>query len=182
MNQELKDIFDEDQKDREDHPNYGTEKYRQLRERDSLRRERVTEIIQTETMLTSRDCYHAAMIFQHGETVGEIWQAHVLAKRAAKQGFRPARYLVASSYDRWLMYQGKPQKYGTNMVPDGKRYRVWDVDPETTDEERADLDVPPLAELHRKAEELTKTEAIPSLDDAPEWIKEALNRWKEEEN
>jgi hypothetical protein len=46
------------------------------------------------------------------------------------------------------MYSGKPQKYGTNSVPDGKRFRVWDVDPATTDEAQA-LDAIRIARLGR---------------------------------
>ena len=44
------------------------------------------------------------------------------------------------------MYQGKAQKYGTQFVPDGKRHRLWDVDPTTTDDERAAKHVPSLQE------------------------------------
>jgi hypothetical protein len=75
------------------------------------------------------------------------------------------------------MYQGKPQKYGTNYVPDGVRQRLWDVDPTTTDEERATWDVPPLAEQLRKAEEATRIDPPVNIDDAPWWLKEALVRW-----
>jgi hypothetical protein len=78
------------------------------------------------------------------------------------------------------MYQGKPQRYGTNMVPDGKRIRVWDVDPATTDEERSRWDVPPLAEMERRAAEASGIEPMPPMDDAPAWLREALTRWARE--
>jgi hypothetical protein len=45
------------------------------------------------------------------------------------------------TYDRWLAHQGKPQKYGTNFLPvylpTGTQWVLWDVDPLTTDAERA---------------------------------------------
>lgn len=121
------------------------------------------------------------MILQHGDEVDDIWQAHQLAKAAAEAGFGPARWLSAASLDRWLMYQGKPQKYGTNIVPDGRRHRVWDVDLSTTDEERAQWDVPPLEEMNRRAEQVTQDEAMPPMEDAPWWLKRAMRRWYPEE-
>jgi hypothetical protein len=78
------------------------------------------------------------------------------------------------------MYQGKPQRYGTNMVPDGKRIRVWDVDPATTDEERARWDVPPLAEMERRAAEASRNGPMPPMDQAPAWLRTALERWGKE--
>jgi hypothetical protein len=53
------------------------------------------------------------------------------------------------------MYEGRPQRYGTQFVPYGVRHRLWDVEPATTDEERAAWAVPPLAEQLRRADELT---------------------------
>ena len=48
-----------------------------------------------------------------------------------------ARWLAAATYDRWQMYQGQPQKYGTNFIYDGREHRLWEVLPDTTDEEAA---------------------------------------------
>jgi hypothetical protein len=81
--------------------------------------------------------------------------------------------------DRWCMYQGKPQKYGTQYVSDGIRQRLWDVDPSATDAERAAWNIPPLAEQLRKAEEATRIDPPQPInrDDAPWWLKEALLRW-----
>jgi hypothetical protein len=127
------------------------------------------------------DYYQAAWILNHGESVAEIWQAHTLAKEAVTRGLRRARWLAAATYDRWLMYQGQPQKYGTQIVPDGTRQRVWDVEPATSDAERAEWDVPTLAEMERRAEELTRNEPMPPMDTAPEWLKDALLRWRAED-
>jgi hypothetical protein len=90
--------------------------------------------------------------------------------------------MAAAAYDRWLMYQGRPQKYGTQFTTDGKSQRLWDVDPATTDEERAAWDVPPLAEQLRKAEQATRNHPpMPVGEDAPQWLKEAVKRWEDEE-
>jgi hypothetical protein len=86
------------------------------------------------------------------------------------------------------MYQGKPQKYGTNYVYDGQCDRLWDVDPETTDADRAAWDVPPLAEQLRKADEANKHRSPMPEDErlafeasAPGWLKNALAKWRAEE-
>lgn len=177
MNSELQTLFREDQDERANHPDYGTPEYWSLRERDAARRQQLQGMIASGGLETPEDSYHAAWILNHGESLEEIWQAHILAKTAAESGLRPAKWLAAATYDRWLMYQGKPQKYGTQIVPDGKRQRVWDVESATSDTERAEWDVPPLAEMDRRAEEVTRNEPMPPMDDAPQWLKDAIVRW-----
>jgi hypothetical protein len=59
---------------------------------------------------------------------------------------RPARALAARLYDRLRMLQGRPQKFGTQLGPDGA---LWHIDPGTTDSERAKWDLPGLADLLR---------------------------------
>jgi len=65
------------------------------------------------------------------------------------------------------MYQGKPQKYGTQFVSDGNRYRLWDVDPTTTDTERSQWNVPSLQQQQAQAEEFNQTQPIPPITDLP---------------
>jgi hypothetical protein len=181
MRSELQLLFRADRDERVNHPVYGTPEYRALRERDAQRRRRLASIVESGGLREPEDYYQAAWLLNHGESVDEIWQAHTLAMEAVKLGLRRARWLAAATYDRWLMYQGKPQKYGTQIVPDGKRQRVWDVEPATSDAERADWDVPTLAEMERRALEVTRNEPMPPLDAAPEWLREALLRWRAED-
>ncbi len=181
MNQELQALLRADQDERANHPEVGTQEYSALRERDTGRRKRLQEIVAAEELEEVDDYYNAAWILNHGESVEEIWQAHILAQEAAELGVRRARWLAAATYDRWLMYQGTPQKYGTQIVPDGKKQRVWDVESATSDAERAEWDVPSLAEMERRAEEATRTEPMPPMDTAPEWLKDALLRWRAED-
>jgi hypothetical protein len=177
----LIELFEEDQRARMHHPHAGTDEYRALRRDDAMRREEARGLIRDEERLSGEELYCAAMIFQHSDALEDIDTAHRLARRAAESGYRPARGLAASSLDRWLMYQGRPQKYGTNIVPDGRRQRVWDVDPRTSDDERAIWDVPPLEEMHRRAERVTREEPMPPMEEAPAWLKEAIDRWKAED-
>jgi hypothetical protein len=158
MNKELQTLFEEDQADRNTFfEQLGHEQLQQVLQRDRARRQRVEELVGSEALQTSEDYFHAAMIFQHGETLDDFWQAHELAKRGSELGHPNCRWLIAAACDRWLMNQGKPQKYGTQYTSrDNEPYRLWDVDPTTTDEERAAWNVPPQAEALQQAEELSR--------------------------
>jgi glutathione synthase/RimK-type ligase-like ATP-grasp enzyme len=177
MNQELLSLFSSDQLERQDFPAHGTPAFLALQDRDRERRRRVNTIVATEGLDVPADYYHAAMVLLHGESSDEIWRAYTLASHAAKNNYRPARWLSAAAYDRWLMYQGRPQMFGTQIVPDGHRFRLWDVDQATTDADRAAWDVPPLGEMGECAEELSRTKPLPAPDRAPAWLKEAIRRW-----
>jgi hypothetical protein len=167
--------------DRDEHVNMsrvGTQEYKALRERDRIRREKASQQLNAIETPTAEDFYRTAWLFNHGDTPEEAQYAYELAMKARASGHAGAFWLSAAAYDRWQMYSGKAQKYGTQIVPDGKRYRVWDTDPDTTDQERAEYDVPPLAEQHRRAQMMTKTESQPPMESAPDWLIAALVRWK----
>ena len=130
-------------------------------------------------LTTGEHFYFAAWIFNHGDTPEDAEKAHQFALEAVRLNYSPARWLAAAAYDRWCMYRGNPQKFGTQYVSDGKRQRLWDVLPETTDQERANWDVPSLAEQIRKAVEATRRNPDqPKItEEAPQWLKDALKRW-----
>lgn len=188
MNEELAVLYKADKQERIDQPKANTPEYKAMRARDLQRRERVMAIAAANGLQTAEDYYHAAHIMNHGDTIDDARDAHLFALRASELGYRPARWLTAASYDRWQMYQGKPQKYGTNYVYDGREDRLWDVEPTTTDEERATWDVPPLAEQLRKAQEanrhkspMSEAEQKKYESHAPHWLKDALKRWRAEQ-
>ncbi|TKC99014.1 hypothetical protein [Polyangium fumosum] len=170
----------EDTREHASVPPVDTPDYRALRERDRARRaqaESSLSLLQERGGASAEDLFHAAWLFNHGDHPAEARRAHELAREAAERGFPQARWLAAAAYDRRCMYEGRPQKYGTQFVPDGVRHRLWDTDPTTTDAERAAWDVPPLAAQLRRAEEMTRTEPQPPMTDAPAWLKAAIARW-----
>jgi hypothetical protein len=188
VNIELISLYAADKQERIDQPRANTAGYGAMRARDRERRERVIQMLAADELHTAEDYYHAAHIMNHGDTPEDAENAHRFALRSAELGHRPARWLAAASYDRWQMYQGRPQKYGTNYVYDGRGDRLWDVDPNTTDAERAEWDVPPLAEQLRKAQEanqykhpMSESELSEFHTNAPEWLKQALEKWRAEE-
>src|ERR671932_1680617 len=164
-NEELRHLFERDQEGRRG----GLSPWRvaRLLWGDWRRRRRLRQLIASGALRTGEDCYHAAMLLQHSPHLADYWRAHLLAQRAVQLGYPPARWLVAAALDRWLMRQGGPQKYGTQYVPAGaprwvwwvwwgRRYRLWDVDPATTDEERAAWGVPPLEVARTQAQAITR--------------------------
>lgn len=116
------------------------------------RRAQAEELIAAGSLHTATDYWHAARLLQHGERLAHWWQAHLLALAAADLGHPEGRWLAAAALDRWLLHQDRPQRFGTQSVGDGQGgVRVWDVDPTTTDAERAAWNVLPLAALHAQA-------------------------------
>ena len=111
MNEELLALYTADREERIDQPRMGTPEYTAMRERNRQRRLRAVAILATLPVPEAADLYHAALLFQHGDEPQDAWRAYELAHEAAERGDGPVRWLTAAGYDRWLMYQGKPQKY-----------------------------------------------------------------------
>jgi hypothetical protein len=145
-----------------------------LRARDRARREAVMALL-AEGWPEDADALHAAAwILNHGDLSEEAALGSRLATLAADKGRPGARWLAAAALDRSLMYAGLPQKYGTNIVPDGVGWRLWDVDPATTDAERLANDVPPLADMQARAAAITAPQPDTAL--TPDWLRSAMRR------
>src|SRR5689334_8901348 len=126
MHNELLSLYEDDERERVNQPQVNTAEYKTMRARDLARRERVMELLAANELHSAEDYYRAAHIMNHGDTAEDARHAHMLALRASELEYRPARWLAAASYDRWQMYQGKPQKYGTNYIYDGRRDCLWE--------------------------------------------------------
>jgi len=109
----------------------------------------------------AKEC--AALILQHSSlrfcdgslqaiSLDNYLLAYLLAKSAADHGRKSARPLAAACLDRFLVYSGKPQKYGTQYVLDPKTEKMVTapVDPATSDEERAKWGVEPLIKFMKQ--------------------------------
>lgn len=156
INTELLEIYQKDQAERANLNGADQKAMAAVRENDQRRRERVRQILAEGGAKAGDDYFHAAMVFQHGEVPDDYKLAKELAEKAfelnPKLGI--ARWLSAAAHDRWLWMTGKPQQYGTQFkkAQDGS----WTMDPidETavTDEQRRQLNVPPLAESKKRLE------------------------------
>ena len=115
-----------------------------VREKDTLRRIEVLELIQNGEVHSGRNLVYAAFIFQHGDCPEHYLFANRLAQIAMDAGNTDAKWIFAASFDRYLKSIGEPQKYGTQYAWIEGEYRLYPVDPTTTDEERAKYNVPAL--------------------------------------
>jgi hypothetical protein len=118
----------------------------QVREQDALRRVKVLDYVASGQIHAPRNLVHAAFIFQHGDCAEHYRLAHRLAQAALEAGFPDARWIYAATLDRYLMSLGEPQKYGTQYTWIDGEFKLYPVDPATTDAERAEYNVPPLAQ------------------------------------
>jgi hypothetical protein len=160
VSDELQAIFEADQADRRG--DMFARDPQGVMERDRLRRERVDELLSLGALQSGADYFHAAMVFQHGSSLRSYRQAHALASRSRDLGDTRAAWLAAASLDRWLTTVGKPQRFGTQFHGVEGRWELLPVDPTTTDEERAEWNVPSLAEQRQQAEQMTR-------DNPPTW-------------
>jgi|GEM_PF-386941 len=155
-NAELIRIFRADQADRQGP--YDSIDWSKVTPRDERRRARIREILAAGGVRTSADYYHAAMVFQHSEAPADYQKAHELAVKAAEldPDNGDARWLAAAAEDRYLMSQGKPQKYGTQFKKVNGVWQLWTVDPSVSDDERARWNVPPLAVAKQRVDAMNR--------------------------
>lgn len=144
-NAELKKMYDDDQGSRM----VSNIDWAQLTKNDNIRETRVYELIKEGKIVTGKDYYHSAMIFQHGKDSVAYGMAVKQMKKAIELDPTINKWLLAAAIDRDLMSRYKPQIYGTQYVKkgqDGKweRYKIDTT--QVTAEERKHYKVESLAE------------------------------------
>jgi hypothetical protein len=115
-----------------------------VREEDTTRRIEVLDLILDGEIRSARNLVHAAYIFQHGDCSEHYFLANQLAHLALDAGYSDARWIYAATLDRYLMSIGEQQKFGTQYTWIDGEFKLYPVDPTTTDEERAMYAVPSL--------------------------------------
>ena len=104
MNDELQQLSAADVWEHRQGYRMGTSAYAAMRER----HRRADELIVAQALQDADDDYHAAPLFQHGETPDNAWKAHTLALRAAELGYpAPAG---------WRRRPWKPKSTRTSQV------------------------------------------------------------------
>jgi hypothetical protein len=148
-NLQLDDMYQADQGDRQkvyDSP----QAMAMLKQRDAMRKAMVLDMMSKDEVNTPLDLYRAAVILLHGSDSKDFLTAHRLAVLSALNGHRPARWLVASSLDRYLMSIGQPQAYSTqfehNAEENSYQLRLPVEDDRLLNWEKRFLSVPTVAE------------------------------------
>ena len=155
-NAELARISQEDQDDRK--PGLHGIDWAKIKPRDDARLARTRELYASGALRTGADWFHAALILQHSSEADDYLLAHEMSVAAVAQGYKEARWLVAASEDRFLMTIGRKQRFGTQYEPADEpgRYRLASTEPQVTDELRAVLGTPSLAEAKATASRFDK--------------------------
>jgi len=146
-NEELKRMYEEDVREKTEADWENKKVVARIDENDKKRKKKVEKIIAEGGLKTAADYHHAALIFQHGKSTVDYEIANKLAKKGMELGDERSKWLYAATLDRYLVSQGKPQKFGTQFRKNKKgKWEAGSIDSTTTDEERARYNVPPLAE------------------------------------
>lgn len=120
LSEQIQYIYNSDQSDRKTLKSYVVSSNKALvKKRDQERLKKVRMIyenaMEKKIDLTNQDKFNLAMIFHHGVCLEDYTIAHALAKEVAESdsSIQNAQWLAKATYDRLLLAQGKPQKYGT---------------------------------------------------------------------
>lgn len=170
-NSELTKMHDDDQNARM--VGFENIDWKILTPQDSLRRVRVLELIDSHQIITGKDYYRSAMIFQHGNDSNDYRMAINFMKKAIELDTTINRWLLAAAIDRELMSRNEPQIYGTQYFKDDGENSKWELYKiDTTkikDEERKYYNIEPLAVIQENirsmnllsiTEYFTKTNSI----------------------
>lgn len=143
-------VFESDQEDRllPSRRELSDAEWDAIDRRDELRRAEVVSALKSKGGINPRDLYFASVVFLHGGCPDHYRMAATLASRALSAGESDARSIYANAIDRHLVATGKPQKFGTQYSCESGECVLMPHDPTTTDEERAEYDIPPLRVDH----------------------------------
>jgi len=129
-----------------------------VHKRDSLRRVRVHQLIDSNRIRTSKDYKNAAMIFQHGKDSTDYGLAVRLISKSIELDSTQHKWLFAATTDRYLLSKGKPQIYGTQYKRNwDEPWRLAKIDTtKISDEERVKFGVETLVEQQEKVKLLNE--------------------------
>ena len=165
-NPALATLFQQDQADREG----ASIDWQAVTTRDAARRTQAKALLDQGAVRSAADYYHAAMVFQHGETLDDYRLANALATLAMAQASDDAHYrwLAGASWDRLLMRQLQPQWYGTQYKGDTKGMYLYPVATDAvSDAERKAMVGHTLAESIAHVAEAAKEMDMPVRVPAP---------------
>ncbi|PCK30320.1 hypothetical protein [Pseudoalteromonas piscicida] len=134
------------------------------------RRERVLELVASNRIDSAEGFFYACIILQHTPKAtgsdnyyaSTSYENHLLAfylcKQAYELNFEVAGWYAGAAMDRYLLSQGKSQRYGTHwrLNKKGDMYIHDPVDPHFSDAERAKLGIEPLVEIQATVQEENK--------------------------
>ena len=148
-NSELQKMYTEDQNSRM----LTNIDWTALTKQDKERESRVYELIKSGQIVTGKDFYNSAMIFQHGADSIAYGMAVKHMRKAIELDTTINKWLLAAAIDRNLLSRNKPQIYGTQYSrKNGSKWKRSTIDTtQISDKERKFYNVETLAEQLEKA-------------------------------
>lgn len=128
----------------------------EVKMRNEERFRRVHRLLEEGRIRTPKEQMLASLVLLGSNSPADVTLARDLALEAAEAGEEEAFSLAARAIDRSLYFTGAPQRFGTHFIysPVLSRWKLHNVDPRTTDEERSAYGLPPLADLEAFAAKL----------------------------
>lgn len=114
-NAEMRQIFDEDQRARQEFTKLSSEQWAAVSKDDAVRRQRTHGLVTAGKLHSSDDFREAAFVFQHGDKPDDYLLAHTLAMIAVAKGDEGALWIATATLDRYLQSINRPQIYGTQF-------------------------------------------------------------------
>jgi hypothetical protein len=114
-NAEMRQIFDDDQRARQDFTKLSNEQWAAVSSDDAVRRRRTHALVMDGKLHSSDDFREAAFLFQHGDTADDYLFAHTLAMIAVAKGDEGALWIATATLDRYLQSINRKQIYGTQF-------------------------------------------------------------------
>jgi enterochelin esterase-like enzyme len=122
--------------------------------------------------LDGQDAFRAARLLSVSGDPSDLPAVARLSLQAHQWGgVEGAGLIHAEASDKIALYTGRPQLYGTVMLEHQGDIVQPPVDKRVSDEERAELGVPPLAELQERMATMTRQLAVDRAD-KPGWLPE----------
>jgi hypothetical protein len=120
-----------------------------LAKRHTERAAEVRKMVAAGEVVKGIDQFRAAVLLVETSDPENLKVAEQLAMQASDQGVALGRRVAAEAIDKQLVLKHLPQRYGTQYewVPVLRAWRLYPIDPRTTDADRQAMGVPPMAEI-----------------------------------
>ncbi|MCR4327838.1 MAG: hypothetical protein NUV46_04645 [Nanoarchaeota archaeon] len=150
MSNEFELLYKEDQKSIEKWSKDELTNKEFYRRNKKLRKE-IDHLLKIKKKISGKDYFISSIIFHHNYKLLTSKKAVKFAKKSYENGYKQGKWLIASTTDRLLQLEGKPQKFGTQVVNmKDKKLKIYKLNKKTTDKERKEYGLPSLKQLKKE--------------------------------
>lgn len=142
----IKQLYDEGEAERDDRSADATS----VLERDEQRVKAVKKYDKKHQLCTVEDKWYAAWIMTQADDLPTLERAYALAQDTMNERYQNGPWLVAYTFDLKRVSGGYRQSYGTQTQVNERGQRcLVEIEPDVTDQERAQYSVRPIADEYR---------------------------------